>query len=257
MAPFDTVEIAPAEAVESVSQGVIEVPAYMYDVYDWAYLDPRNVRLLDREIIVSLILWGNNQRLKQALLAEITPEATVLQAAHVYGTLIPDIASKLSNPGQLEVVEVSPLQAGICREKLREFPQAVVRISDASTLRTQPRDVVSCFFLLHEIPSDYKRAVVNTLLDHVACGGKAVFVDYHKPGRFHPLRGVMNLIWRKLEPFAIELLETEISTLADDSPAFTWSKETFFGGLYQKVVATRREPDLHCDNPPGPQKGLI
>jgi len=168
----------------------------------------------------------------------------VLQIAHVYGTLIPEIASKLSHPGQLEVVEVSPLQARICREKLCEFPQTVVRICDAANLSTQPRDVVSCFFLLHEIPSDYKRAVVNRLLDHVACGGKAVFVDYHKPGRFHPLRGVMNLIWRKLEPFTIELLETEIRTLADDSPAFTWSKETFFGGLYQKVVATRREPGL-------------
>jgi len=244
MAPFDTVGIAPEGAAEALSQAGVEVPAYMRDVYDWAYLDPRNVKLLDREIIVSLILWGNNKRLKQALLAEITPESTVLQIAHVYGTLIPEIASKLSHSGQLEVVEVSPLQAGICREKLREFPQAVVRISDAANLSAQPRDVVSCFFLLHEIPSDYKRAVVNRLLDHVACGGKAVFVDYHKPGRFHPLRGVMNLIWRKLEPFAIELLETEIRTLADDSAAFTWSKQTFFGGLYQKVVVTRREPGL-------------
>jgi hypothetical protein len=244
MSPFDTVEITPPRAVKSASPWATGVPAYMHEVYGWAYLNPRNVKLLDREIIVSLILWGNSQRLKQALLAEITPEATVLQIAHVYGTLIPEIASKLFHPGQLEVVEVSPLQAGICREKLREFPQAVIRISDAANLSTRPRDVVSCFFLLHEIPGDYKRAVVNTALDHVACGGKAVFVDYHKPGRFHPLRGIMNLIWRKLEPFTIELLETEIETLADDSPGFTWSKETFFGGLYQKVVATRREPGL-------------
>jgi hypothetical protein len=242
MAPFDTTKITPPGG--PVSLRAKGVPAYMHEVYGWAYLNPRNVKLLDREIIVSLILWGNNQRLKQALLIEITPETTVLQAAHVYGTLIPEIASKLSHPGQLDVVEVSPLQAGICRKKLRKFPQAVVRICDVATLRIQPRDVVSCFFLLHEIPGDYKRAVVNTLLDHVASGGKAVFVDYHKPVRLHPLRGVMNLIWRKLEPFTIELLETEIETLADDSPDFTWSKETFFGGLYQKVVATRRKPSL-------------
>jgi SAM-dependent methyltransferase len=244
MASFDIVEIDPPGAADSVLPWATGVPAYMHEVYCWAYLNPSNVKLLDREIIVSLILWGNSQRLKQALLAEITPEATVLQAAHVYGTLIPEIASKLSHSGQLEVVEVSPLQAGICREKLRAFPQAVVRIDDIATLRTQPRDLVSCFFLLHEIPSDYKRAVINTLLDHVAPGGKAVFVDYHKPGRFHPLRGVMNLIWHKLEPFTIELVDTEIKTLADNSSAFTWSKETFFGGLYQKVVATRRARGL-------------
>jgi SAM-dependent methyltransferase len=244
MASFDTFEIDPPGAADSVLPWATGVPAYMQEVYCWAYLNPSNVKLLDREIIVSLILWGNSQRLKQALLAEITPEATVLQAAHVYGTLIPEIASKLSHSGQLEVVEVSPLQAGICREKLRAFPQAVVRIDDIATLRTQPRDLVSCFFLLHEIPSDYKRAVINTLLDHVAPGGKAVFVDYHKPGRFHPLRGVMNLIWHKLEPFTIELVDTEIKTLADNSSAFTWSKETFFGGLYQKVVATHRARGL-------------
>jgi SAM-dependent methyltransferase len=250
MASFDIVEIDPPGAADSVLPWATGVPAYMHEVYCWAYLNPSNVKLLDREIIVSLILWGNSQRLKQALLAEITPEATVLQAAHVYGTLIPEIASKLSHSGQLEVVEVSPLQAGICREKLRAFPQAVVRIDDIATLRTQPRDLVSCFFLLHEIPSDYKRAVINTLLDHVAPGGKAVFVDYHKPGRFHPLRGVMNLIWHKLEPFTIELVDTEIKTLADNSSAFTWSKETFFGGLYQKVVATRpaaREAFSHAN----------
>jgi hypothetical protein len=65
----------------------------MHDVYDWAYLNPRNVELLDREYIVPLNLWGNGQRLKQALLGGIDPDATVLQAAHVYGTLIPEIAA--------------------------------------------------------------------------------------------------------------------------------------------------------------------
>jgi SAM-dependent methyltransferase len=243
MAPFDAVEKTPPGAAKSAALQT-EIPAYMHEVYSWAYLNPRNVKLLDREIIVSLILWGNNSRLKQALLTEIAPDSTVLQAAHVYGTLIPEIAAKLSHPRQLEVVEVSPLQAGICRDKLREFPQVVIHISDIAKIGTATRDVISCFFLLHEIPDDYKRTIVNNLLDHVGPGGKAVFVDYHKPARLHPLRGVMNLIWRRLEPFAIGLVETEIKSLAAESVAFTWTKQTFFGGLYQKVVATRHQPGL-------------
>ena len=240
MAPFDAVKQIPPKATGSVLFKATEMPAYMREVYDWAYLNPRNVKLLDREIIVSMILWGNNRRLKQALLTEITPDATVLQAAHVYGTLIVEIAEKLVHSHQLEVVDVSALQVGICRDKLREFPQAVIRAGDIATLATGPRDLVSCFFLLHEIPDDYKHAVVTRLLDHVAPGGKAVFVDYHKPVRIHPLRGIMNLIWRKFEPFAIGLVESEIESFADDSGVFTWSKQTFFGGLYQKVVATRQ-----------------
>jgi len=234
--PFDAIRVAELQATE--------MPDYMHEVYDWAYLNPRNVKLLDREFIVSLILWGNNRRLKQALLSEISPGATVLQAAHVYGTLISEIAANLDFPQQLEVVDVSSLQIRRCRDKLRAFPQVIFRVNDITALRSTPRDVVSCFFLLHEIPEDYKQAVVNRLLQHVAPGGKAVFVDYHKPCRHHPLRGIMNLIWLKLEPFAIGLVESEIETFAEDDDEFTWSKETYFGGLYQKVVATRRRPGL-------------
>jgi hypothetical protein len=240
MAPFDAAGKDPRGATESVSLRATEVPAYMREVYSWAYLNPRNVKWLDREIVVSMILWGNNKRLKQQLLMEIAPDATVLQAAHVYGSLIPEIAAKLDHSDQLEVVEVSPLQAERCRAKLHPFPQAVVRLDDIGRLQTRPRDLVSCFFLLHEIPDDYKHAIVNTLLDHVGSGGKAVFVDYHMPTHLHPLRGIMNLIWQKFEPFAIGLMDSEIEMFADDGEAFTWSKETFFGGLYQKVVATRR-----------------
>jgi SAM-dependent methyltransferase len=244
LAPFDTTTIAPVKVADSALVEPIEMPTYMHEVYDWAYLNPRNAKFLDREFIVALILWGNNRRLKKALLMEIDPNSTVLQAAHVYGTLICEMSAKLSHPQQLEVVDVSSLQAARCRDKLRAFPQVVIHINDIATLRSTPRDVVSCFFLLHEVPEDYKRSVVNRLLDHVAPGGKAVFIDYHKPHRLHPLRGIMNLIWRKLEPFAIGLLESEIETFADDVGAFTWTKETFFGGLYQKVVATRHRPDL-------------
>ena len=32
----------------------------------------------------------------------------------------------------------------------------------------------------------------------------------------------------------------EIAAFAGDDDRFEWRKETFFGGLYQKVVATRR-----------------
>lgn len=240
MTPFDAAHVALPETLEIDPPSPTDVPAYMHDVYDWAYLNPRNVRLLDRELVVELILWGNGHRLKKALLAEIDPHARVLQAAHVYGTLIPEIAAKLNNPSQLEVVEVAPVQAGRCRNKLKEFPEAVVRIGDAATHHTGPKDLVSSFFLLHEVPNDYKRAVVNTLLHHVDVGGKAVFIDYHQPHAWHPLRPLMRVIFDLFEPFARDLCSHKISDYADEGDAFTWHTETYFGGLYQKTVAERR-----------------
>jgi SAM-dependent methyltransferase len=224
---------------QTTSQNITVVPDYMRDVYDWAYLNPRNVRLLDHEFIVSMILWGNAKRLSDALISEITPDMSILQAAHVYGDLIPMIADKLNDPSQLEVVDVSPIQLEQCHKKLINHPGAIIRSGDVSNYKTQSKDLVSSFFLLHEIPSDYKHSVVDNLLGHVKEGGKAVFIDYHRPHRFNPLKEIMRGIFYFFEPFAIELWDHDIKDYASHADDFIWSKETCFGGLYQKVVATR------------------
>jgi hypothetical protein len=52
---------------------------------------------------------------------------------------------------------------------------------------------------------------------------------------------VTSLIFDTLEPYAKGLWRTEIATFAGNDPRFTWRKETYFGDLYQKVVATRRK----------------
>lgn len=49
----------------------------------------------------------------------------------------------------------------------------------------------------------------------------------------------MHLVFRLLEPFALGLVEREIADFASDRDAFVWRKTTYFGGLYQKVVAER------------------
>jgi hypothetical protein len=52
------------------------------------------------------------------------------------------------------------------------------------------------------LPYSYKRWVIDALLKAVRPGGKVVFVDYHKPHRAHPLKGLTSLIFDLLEPFA-------------------------------------------------------
>ena len=42
-----------------------EIPDYLQDTYYWAYINPRNVRLLDREIVVRTILWQQHNRLQR------------------------------------------------------------------------------------------------------------------------------------------------------------------------------------------------
>ncbi len=82
--------------------------------------------------------------------------------------------------------------------------------------------------------------VVDALLQAVPPGGKVVFVDYHGPHWAHPLKWIMSFVNDTLEPFAKALWVNEIASYASRAEAFSWSKQTYFWGLYQKVVAVRK-----------------
>lgn len=215
----------------------LPLPDYLVKTYTWAYLTPASLIILDNPVVMTAILWGNLPRLVKAACEEVRPGQRVLQTANAYGNLSVELAETVGRAGRLEVVDIAPIQVEHCRRKLASFPQARVRRADAANPGGGHYDTVCCFFLLHEVPDSYKRAVIDGVLRAVAPGGKAVFVDYHRPHPWHPLRAVMNMVFRTLEPYAFGLIDAEIRDFAGDAASFTWSKETFFGGLYQKVVA--------------------
>ncbi len=215
------------------------VPDYLTRTYRWAYLDRRNLTLLDRRLVVSAILWGNRRRLQNAALAEFEPGQWVLQPACVYGDLSVELARFLGPLGLLEVIDVVPLQVANCKRKLHGFPRATVRLADARAPGGGPYDAVCCFFLLHELPEDSKRAVVDALLASVVPGGKVVFVDYHRPHRAHPLKALMSVVFDLLEPFAKDLWNHGIPSYASRADDFEWRTRGLFGGLYQVTVARR------------------
>jgi len=232
---------APALALaKPPSLDTVKIPKYLSDVYTWAYIDPTNVRLLDHNWVVNTVLWGNKDRLQRVLFEELKPGRHALLSCCVYGDLSPKLAEFIGPAGRLEVIDVSPAQIESCREKLQGFPQASVRTADAAQPGGGPYDDVISFFLLHEMPDDYKRAVVNALLESVAPGGKVIFIDYHKPHPLHPLKWVTALVFALLEPFAKSLWRHKIIDFATDPDRFHWRQETYFGGLFQKVVAERR-----------------
>lgn len=234
----------PAQMAKTISDAAVPVvPDYLQDVYRWAYLDERNARYLDHEIVVKTILWRQHRLLENAAFAEIEPAQSVLQAACVYGNFSRALRERIGPEGRLEVIDVSEVQVRNCRRKLIEFENVTVRHQDLLYLDNDSFDsvdAVCCYFLLHELPDDYKNGVTNALLNSVRPGGKVIFVDYHKPHWAHPLKIVTSLVFDTLEPFAKGLWHNEIVEFADQRDLFDWRKETYFGGLFQKVVATRR-----------------
>jgi len=216
------------------------VPDYLRETYTWAYLHPFAVRFFDRPWIVSAILWGNYDRLIETALAEVTPGQNVLQAACVYGAFSPRLAARIGPEGRLDLIDVAPIQLANARPKLAPFAQARLLLCNAVTPPPGPYDTVISFFLLHEVPDDIKGRIVDALLARVPPGGRAVFVDYHRPAWWHPLKPVMWAVFRLLEPFAPTLWHRSIRSFAGNGAAFSWTTETLFGGMYQKTVAVRR-----------------
>lgn len=228
--------VARSAPVENTS---VRLPDYLQKTYTWAYLNPKTVPFLSSAPVVEAILWGNAGRLIQKTVDEITPGQRVLQAAAVYGRFSTVLARAVGENGQLDVIDVAPIQVETAKERVKGLPQASVQLGDASVVQNDPYDVVVCFFLLHEVPEDMKGKIVNALLASVKPGGKVVFVDYHKPVSYHILKPLMSKIFDWLEPFAKGLWDKEIRDYTTQKEGLNWSKETLFGGLYQKVVVRK------------------
>lgn len=219
-----------------------EVPAYMREVYDWAYVDPRKVHWLDRNIVVKTLLFFNDQRLMRAYLARIRPGMRVWQVAHVYGSLVMRAATKVGPEGAFHLTDVTPVQVEHGLSKIGHLPWVRVIRHDAAHFPGEgaPYDLICSFFLLHEVPEEWKRAVVNNMLSQLPEGGEALFVDYHKPAWWQPIGYILRVVNYLLEPFAKTMWEHEIRAYAQEPERFTWEKRCFFGGVYQVLRVTRR-----------------
>jgi ubiquinone/menaquinone biosynthesis C-methylase UbiE len=225
-------------------QQAAAVPAYLNDTYWWAYVHPNAVKLFERQWLVNLILWGNFARLRDAALASLgeKPDGRTLQVACVYGDFTTKLSERVADAkGSLDVVDVLPIQLQNLRKKLDADAPVTLIQRDASNLgfANGAYDRVVLFFLLHEMPEDVRRRTLAEALRVVKPGGQVVIVDYHRPGRWHPLRGVMKWILRNFEPFAMDLWKHEVAEFLPTLPAASIRKENFYGGLYQKLVITK------------------
>ncbi|MDR2614346.1 MAG: rhodoquinone biosynthesis methyltransferase RquA [Candidatus Accumulibacter sp.] len=219
------------------------VPDYMIEVYDWAYVDPKWAHALDHNWVVRVLLFFNDQRLIRAYLNEIEEGMRVWQVAHVYGDLVTHAAKKVGPSGAFHLTDITPVQIEHATRKLAGMDWAKVIRADAAHFAVEeqePYDLICSFFLLHEVPEEKKYEIVNRMLTKLPEGSKAVFVDYHDPAWWQPIRYILKVVNRCLEPFAEALWKNEIRHYAREADRFTWRKKTFFGGVYQCVVVEHK-----------------
>jgi ubiquinone/menaquinone biosynthesis C-methylase UbiE len=222
----------------------LPIPRYLEQVYWWAYVHPNAVQLFEREWLVNLILFGNYGRLRDAALDDFGEAVTgrTLQVACAYGNLTPRLLQRLAPDASLDVVDILPIQLLNLGKKLPADQRVALLQGDSSSLACPDAsyDQVLLFFLLHEQPEAVRRATLAEAMRVVRPGGKIVIVDYHLPVPWHPLRLLMTGVFRKLEPYAMDLWQNEIEAFMPQlaKPA-SITKKTYYGGLYQKLVLIR------------------
>ena len=222
----------------------LAVPHYLQQLYWWAYVHPKAVHLFEREWLVNAILFGNYARLRDAALAELgSPvQGSTLQVACVYGNLTPRLQQRLGPDARLDVLDILPIQLRNLKRKLPPDGRVALLHGDSSSLPypDASHDQVLLFFLLHEQPRPVRSATLAEALRVVKPGGRIIIVDYHRPVSVHPLRLLMKTIFRKLEPYAMDLWAHEIEEfMPGQARPASIAKRTYFGGLYQKLVLVR------------------
>jgi ubiquinone/menaquinone biosynthesis C-methylase UbiE len=236
----DTSPTAPAATIAPS----LPIPHYLEQVYWWAYVHPKAVHVFEREWLVNLILFGNYGRLRDAALADLGAPigGKTLQVACAYGNLTPRLQQHLAPDANLDVVDILPIQLKNLAEKLLPDERVALLQGDSSSLACADAsyDQVLLFFLLHEQPEHVRRKTLAEALRVVKPGGKIVIVDYHRPVRLHPLRLLMSRVFRRLEPYAMDLWNHELEEFMPQDPKpGSMRKQTYYGGLYQKLVLIR------------------
>jgi ubiquinone/menaquinone biosynthesis C-methylase UbiE len=235
---------AATETCHASAEHAPPIPRYLEQAYWWAYIHPTAVHLFEREWLVNAILFGNYGRLRDAALAEMgeTVRGRTLQVACVYGNLTRRLQQRLAPNAGLDVVDIVPIQLTNLGTKLPPDPRVALMQADSSSLACPDAsyDQVLLFFLLHEQPEHARSATLAEAMRVVKPGGKVVIVDCHRPSRWHPMRPLMKLVFRRLEPYAMDLWRHELREfIPQRAQPSSLAKQTYFGGLYQKLVLTR------------------
>ena len=165
----------------------VELPDYLVDHYDWAYLWPVSVWFFDHQPVISATLFGNYRRIMDETIRLMKPETAgrTLQVAAVYGVLTPTIAKSID---ELHVVDIANVQLRATRRKL----EAIGRHATLARMRAESLqyddaafDTTLVFFLLHELPTLARHAALTEAIRVTRPGGQIMFAEYGEHGTTH------------------------------------------------------------------------
>lgn len=215
-----------------------QLPAYITDIYKWLYMNPKLYNFLDNAFILNILTLGYHHILTEEVKKELSPHSHILQIGATLGGQIEKTYSGLGMLGSYAIVDINPKILENCHEKHLEQRIEYIH-ADASKSIKGEYDIIISYMLLHELPPYTRTRMIDNILKALKPGGKAVFIDYHQPSSYHPLKYIIRAVNRLYQPFAETLWKKSIKEMTNQAETCRWSQQTYFGGVYQKVVATK------------------
>ena len=214
------------------------LPPYITNIYSWLYLNPKLYNFLDNAFVLNFLTLGYHHILTEEVKKEIYPHSHILQIGATLGGQIEKTYSGLGMLGSYAIVDIIPEILENCREKHLEQKIEFIQGNAAKSIKGE-YDIIISYMLLHELPPYTRTRMIDNILKALKPGGKAIFIDYHLPSSYHPLKYIIRAINRLYQPFAESLWKNSIKGMATQAETCRWSQQTYLGGDYQKAVATK------------------
>ncbi len=217
-----------------------EVPEYLRAVYGTRYFQPVFAMCFDSGWLAEPATFFYSKKLTKAVTDEIIEGDDVLQLGLGSGGFERAVSDKMNGKGKYVIEDLSSSHAAAAEVRISPWLNAAIRERDFTVADEKRYDVVVGWFALHELPDERKKAALKRACDSLKPDGKLIFIDYAKPKKFHPFGWFVKMFNRLFEPFAESLWYNEIESFAPVSDNMIWAKKTYFGGMYQCVIAQKR-----------------
>ena len=242
----------------NIDQQNQKLPSYLDFIYGHIYNNPNVCKKEDSGFACNKRTLFQYETLVLALTKEIKMNSNILQLGISFGKQIKETAMTVGSLSQYDIVDICENEIKRASAKYSgEFPKIRFLHEDARSFKANMLyDTVICFMLLSQMPSPSKRKIINNALEHVGKGGEVIFIDWHTPLFYHPLRYLVRMYNRLKHPFVERLWDRDISSYAETSlrSQFSWRKTTYFGRMFQKCVATRKDDPLNTLKTPEIEK---
>ena len=232
----------------NINKSQKKLPSYLDFIYGNLYKDHEKCKKHDSLWFCNLRTFFQYGNLVRALNKELKLNNKVIQLGITFGSQIEETALTIGPNSQYDIIDICNSEIERINKKYsRSFQNLNLYAQDARTVSSkQLYDAVICFMLLSQAPAASKRKLINNALKMAKVGGKVVFIDWHTPLYYHPLRYVVRMYNRLKHPFVERLWDRDINSYVDPETRslFSWRKTTYFGRMFQKCVAIRKEDPI-------------